>query len=82
MLYHFRFFRCNSIRDNDKSLRQKVMGTRKSWQDKRIDAINRKIKKGIAKGWSAQNLTECYIEEHWRICNSNAKSKREYKLEP
>ena len=58
------------------------MGTKKSWQDKRIDAINRKIKKGIAKGWSAQNLTECYIEEHWRICNSNAQSKREYKLEP
>ena len=82
MLYYFRFFRCNSIRDNDKLLRQKVMGTRKSWQDKRIDAINRNIKKGIAKGWSAQNLTECYIEEHWRICNSNAKSKREYKLEP
>ena len=79
MFYHFRFFRCNSIRDNDKLLRQKVMGTKKSWQDKRIDAINRKIKNGVAKGYSAQHITESYIDEVDRICNSKANSKKEYK---
>ena len=51
----------------------------KTWQDKRINAINRKIKKGVAKGYSAQNIAENYIEEHFNICNSKAKSKREYK---
>jgi len=55
------------------------MGTRKSWQDRRINAINRKIKKGVAKGYSAQSIAENYIEEHFNICNSKAKSKREYK---
>ncbi len=55
------------------------METRKSWQDKRINAINRKIKKGVAKGYSAQHIAENYIEEHFNICNSQAKSKREYK---
>ena len=52
---------------------------RKSWQSKRIDAINRKIKNGMARGYSAQNIAENYIEEHWKICNSKASSKKEYK---
>ena len=51
----------------------------KSWQDKRIDAINRKIRHGKVRGYSAQNIAENYIEEHFNICNSNAKSKKEYK---
>ncbi len=55
------------------------MGTKKSWQDKRINAINRKIKNGVAKGWSAQHITEGYIDEVDRIYNSKANSKREYK---
>ncbi len=55
------------------------MGTQKSWQDKRINAINRKIKNGVAKGWSAQHITEGYIDEVDRIYNSKANSKREYK---
>ena len=38
----------------------------KSWQDKRINAINRKIKNGVAKGYSAQNITESYILLKWR----------------
>ena len=53
----------------------------KTWQDKRINAINRKIKNGVAKGYSAQNITEGYIDEHWRICNSQASNKEEYKAE-
>ena len=55
------------------------MGTKKSWQDKRINAINRKIKNGVAKGWAAQHITEGYIEEVDRIYNSKANSKKEYK---
>ena len=51
----------------------------KTWKDKRINAINRKIKNGIAKGYSAQNIAENYIEEHFNICNSQATNKREYK---
>ena len=51
----------------------------KTWQDKRINAINRKIKKGVAKGLSAQDIAENYIEEHFNICNSKAKNKKEYK---
>jgi hypothetical protein len=52
----------------------------KSWKDKRINAINRKIKNGVAKGWSAQHITEGYIEEVDRIYNSKANSKKEYKM--
>ena len=47
----------------------------KIWQTKRIDAINRKIKRCSNK----RTMTENYIEEHFNICNSKAKSKREYK---
>ena len=53
----------------------------KTWQDKRINAINRKIKNGKAKGYSAQHISEAYIDEHWRICNSQAKNKEEYKAQ-
>ena len=53
----------------------------KSWQDKRIKAINRKIKNGVAKGYSAQNITESYIDEYDRICNSQARDKEEYKAQ-
>ena len=53
----------------------------KSWQSKRIDAINRKIKSGTAKGYSAQNITESYIDEYDRICNSQASNKEEYKAQ-
>ena len=49
------------------------------WKEKRINAINRKIRHGKARGYSAQNIAENYIEEHWRICNSNASNKKEYK---
>ena len=51
----------------------------KTWQSKRIDAINRKIRHGKAKGYSAQHIAENYIEEHFKICQSKAKSKKEYK---
>jgi hypothetical protein len=47
----------------------------KSWQDKRICAMNRKIKRSGNKRAMAEN----YIEEHFAVCNSQAKSKREYK---
>ena len=53
----------------------------KTWKDKRINAINRKIKSGTAKGYSAQNITESYIDEYDRICNSQASNKEEYKAQ-
>ena len=56
-----------------------MKNSKKDWQSKRIDAINRKIKNGVANGYSAQNIAENYIEEHFNICNSKEKSKREYK---
>ena len=49
----------------------------KSWQDKRINAINRKISRVADK----QAMTEKYIDEHWKICNSQANNKRGYKDE-
>tara|TARA_B100000424_G_C22535144_1_gene305656 strand:- start:55 stop:276 length:222 start_codon:yes stop_codon:yes gene_type:complete len=51
----------------------------KTWKDKRINAINRKIKKGVAKGLSAQDIAENYIEEHLNVCLSKATNKKEYK---
>jgi hypothetical protein len=53
-----------------------MKANKKSWQDKRIEAINRKIKNFP---YSKQIITEHYIEEHWRVCNSKASSKKEYK---
>ena len=47
----------------------------KTWQDKRINAINRKISRVANK----QAMTEKYIDEHWKICNSQANNKRGYK---
>jgi len=49
----------------------------KTWQDKRINAINRKISRVANK----QAMTENYIDEHLRICNSQASNKEEYKAE-
>ena len=49
----------------------------KTWQDKRINAINRKISRVANK----QAMTENYIDEHRRICNSQASNKEEYKAE-
>ena len=49
----------------------------KTWQSKRIDAINRKISRVANK----RAMTENYIDEHWRICNSQASNKEEYKAE-
>ncbi len=50
---------------------------KKTWQSKRIDAINRKIKRSKL----YVIMTEYYIDEHWRICNSQAKNKEEYKAQ-
>tara|TARA_R100000278_G_scaffold90148_1_gene68702 strand:+ start:62 stop:265 length:204 start_codon:yes stop_codon:yes gene_type:complete len=49
---------------------------KKTWQDKRIDAINRKLKK-----FPSRDTAEYYADEHWRICNSKASNKEEYKAQ-
>jgi len=50
------------------------LGKTTTWQDKRINAMNRIISKNKFK-------TEHFIEEYNRVCVSNAKNKREYKGE-
>ena len=54
-----------------------MKANKQTWQSKRIDAINRKIKNCANK----QAMTENYIDEHWRICNSQASNKEEYKAQ-
>ena len=44
------------------------------WQDKRINAMNRIIKKNNFK-------TEHFLEEYNRVCVSKAKNKKQYKGE-
>ena len=48
-----------------------------NWKEKRINAINRKIKNCSNK----QAMTENYIDEHYYIINSSATNKEEYKAE-
>ena len=51
-----------------------------NWKDKRINAINRQIeKKGKYENRPA--IVENYIDEHYNIINSKAKTKKEYKLQ-
>jgi len=45
-----------------------------TWQDKRINAMNRIIKKNNFK-------TEHFLEEYNRVCVSKAKNKQQYKGE-
>ena len=46
-----------------------------TWQDRRIDAMNRKIKKSRSK----VAMTEKYIDEHGAVSASKAPSKKIYK---
>ena len=48
-----------------------------TWQDRRIDAINRKIKKYPG---PKQDITEDYIQEVSDIYTSKSKTKKEYKV--
>ena len=51
-----------------------IQSSKTSWQDKRIKAMNRIIKKNHFK-------TEHFIEEYNRVCVSKAKNKQQYKGE-
>ena len=46
-----------------------------TWQDKRVNAMNRKMAR------QGTHLQDKYIDEHFSVINSNAKNKKEYKLE-
>jgi hypothetical protein len=48
-----------------------------TWQEKRIKAMNRIVKKSKTK----KETTEQYLAEYNRVCVSSAKNKREYKGE-
>jgi len=51
-----------------------LKATKKSWKDKRISAMNRKIKKSGRLG-----TTEHYIDEYSEVSGSKAPSKKIYK---
>ena len=51
-----------------------LKSAKKSWKDKRIDAMNRKIKKNPRAG-----TTEHYIDEYSAVSESKAPSKKIYK---
>ena len=53
------------------------LGKTTTWQDKRIKAMNRIVRKSKTK----KETTEQYLAEYNRVCVSNAKTKREYKGE-
>tara|TARA_R100000664_G_scaffold23913_1_gene33557 strand:- start:397 stop:567 length:171 start_codon:yes stop_codon:yes gene_type:complete len=46
-----------------------------SWQDKRINAMNKVIKKS----GKPKVLTEHFIDEYYNVCQSKARNKMEYK---
>ena len=49
-----------------------------SWKDRRIDAMNRKIK---AYPKASKARTEYYLDEYNAVISSEATSKKEYKME-
>ena len=49
--------------------------TAKNWQSKRIDAINRKIKKSL----NPRASSEAFMCEYDRVFNSKCQTKKEYK---
>ena len=63
------------IKKKSKPSKTKLSDT---WQDRRIDAINRKIKKYPG---SKSYITEDYIQETADIYKSKAKTKKEYKAD-
>ena len=52
-----------------------LKATKKSWQDKRIEAMNRKIKESKR----GPAMTEHFIDEHAAVSASKAPSKKVYK---
>jgi hypothetical protein len=62
-----------TIKKKSKPSKTKLADT---WQDRRIQAINRKIKKFRG---PKQDITEDYIQEAADIYKSKAKTKKEYK---
>ena len=48
----------------------------KTWQDRRVDAINRKIKRSP----NPRISTEAYMCEYDRVYRSTCKTKKEYKI--
>ena len=50
-----------------------------TYSEQTVDVREYEVESGMAKGFSARHITENYIEEHFNICNSKARSKKEYK---
>ena len=51
-----------------------IRSSKTSWQDKRLNAINRAVSRKILPHWYA-------IEEYMNVINSKAKNKQQYKGE-
>jgi ABC-type phosphate transport system substrate-binding protein len=49
-----------------------------TWKDKRIDAMNRKIK---AYPKASKARTEYYLDEYYAVISSEATNKQQYKME-
>ena len=52
---------------------------KKSWQDKRVQAMNRIIKKHPNIRGYTRAQTERFIDEYGKVSSSTAKTKKEYK---
>jgi hypothetical protein len=62
------------IKKKSKPSKTKLSDT---WQGRRVDAMNRKIKKSWGRGRAA--MTEKYIDEHGAVTSSKAPTKKLYK---
>lgn len=52
-----------------------------NWKERRVDAMNRVIKKHSNVEDAAKELTEHFLEEYNSVMSSEAKNKAEYKIE-
>jgi hypothetical protein len=65
---------CGLLKKGAKTMSQKQTAT--DWVSKRVNAMNRLLNR---KG-NHRSFHEHFIDEHWRLMNTNCKTKREYKI--
>jgi hypothetical protein len=65
---------CGSLKKGAKTMSQNQ--TAADWISRRVSAMNRILK---SKG-NHRSFHEHFIDEHWRLMNTNCKTKKEYKI--
>ena len=65
---------CGLLKKGAKTMSQKQTAT--DWVSRRVNAMNRLLNR---KG-NHISFHEHFIDEHWRLMNTNCKTKREYKI--